>query len=53
MGENIEAEGCAAAIEKVLRVYLEHRTGPTEAFHDFAVRHSMEKFTVLCGEAPP
>ncbi|MGJ4858451.1 NirA family protein [Labrys sp. La1] len=40
--KEIRAEDCPGKVEGLLRLYLEHREGPTESFQAFTIRHEPE-----------
>jgi ferredoxin-nitrite reductase len=50
---NVEAARCPAAIEKLLRTYLEHRLSPAETFLDFTARCDIAALKQLAGEDAP
>jgi ferredoxin-nitrite reductase len=50
---NVEAARCPAAIEHLLRIYLQHRAAPTESFLDFTARHHIDTLKLLAGETAP
>ena len=50
---DVEAGRCPAAVERLLRVYLEHRRDPAESFLDFTARYDIAALRQLAGETAP
>jgi ferredoxin-nitrite reductase len=50
---NVEAARCPAAVERLLRVYLEHRDSAAETFLAFTARHDIGSLKALAGETAP
>jgi ferredoxin-nitrite reductase len=50
---NVEAERCPDAIEKLLEVYLAHRSDSGETFLAFSARHDIDALKQLVGETAP
>jgi ferredoxin-nitrite reductase len=50
---DVEKDRCPAAIEKLLSVYLEHRSSPAETFLEFSARHEIGALKALVGETAP
>ena len=52
MYRDVIATDCGTRIERMLRAYLEHRTIETEAFQDFAKRHTIDQLRILFDQQP-
>jgi ferredoxin-nitrite reductase len=50
---DVEAARCPGAVERLLRVYLTHRSSPDESFLAFAARHEIAALKALAGETAP
>lgn len=51
--QNVEADRCPVAIEKLLATYLEYRADPAESFLEFSSRHDIEALKRLAGAEAP
>jgi ferredoxin-nitrite reductase len=45
---DVVATDAPAVLERLLRVYLDKRTGPEETFQDFVTRHTDDELRALC-----
>lgn len=49
---DVKAEDCPAAVARLLKAYLAHRSPAEESFQAFANRHDVEALNSLAGEIP-